>query len=450
MIARLVPEKGFAEAPAECRTVADSMRWAEDALLRVSSHLGHATVAGMLSERHIRFSGAFEGISAAGTASAIVAAAAARMVRSSSSTAIPLVLQPTWVIEVNKVAQDELAMLPEPPHCIFGDIGQFCPPKLRRAFGYDGGDEQPAHVLRTLIPNCTPLLRGHCVRHGRTCSLFRTELHTCGSHCTAHSSFGQRQGFGDASRVKFFYIWIALIRTLRIPVVLHENVEAFGLDEMSVLLSDMYFLARMVENSSELGWAIERKRQCILAVLRCWSVRVIMHESCRQGPPVSFTEAESAALVAKGLRDYQGELSGLFRRACLYSYHSYLVATPEEISEEVAWLQSRRSVHERAQARAMGLDKFENDPPGTALRDNYSIAERERYAGYDKFFPKALLDSSVRRATRETEVPSTPGHPLVLALTRGRRHLGIRRLIVCSGVVVPGPPWALRLFVLLG
>ena len=61
-----------------------------------------------------------------------------------------------------------------------------------------------------------------------------------------------RQGF-DGYTAKLFYVWCAIIRTVKPYVCFHENVPSFGDQEIRELLGSMYIVVRIQTCPSELG-----------------------------------------------------------------------------------------------------------------------------------------------------------------------------------------------------
>ena len=216
-------------------------------------------MVGALGSRRLTSSGAFDGIGAANLAEGIIEQAARRHQVNSASgdTNAAVTFASAWAIEWDSKAQDELLLLPEglrPSH-LFGDIGGFVPEPLQEAF-QSATDAADMRQLSTSIPCCKPVLEGFCRIHGQRCRLHATDIHVAGSPCIAHSSFGLQKGMEDR-RAKYFLIWCALMRTLGMPVIIHENVERFGVAPLETHLGDMYHIGRIVADAHTMGWSAE-------------------------------------------------------------------------------------------------------------------------------------------------------------------------------------------------
>ena len=109
------------------------------------------------------------------------------------------------------------------------------------------------------------------MRNGAWCKLPYSDLHRAGSPCVEFSSMGK--GLRVAGRTaKVFYVWIAMCRTLKFKILLHENVDRIGDAELKELLGDLYIIIRIVVDSPEQGWPTRRKRQICVLILREWIV----------------------------------------------------------------------------------------------------------------------------------------------------------------------------------
>eukprot|EP00959_Pyramimonas_sp_CCMP1952_P417388 8744838-Pyramimonas_sp.AAC.1 len=76
--------------------------------------------------------------------------------------------------------------------------------------------------------------------------------------------------------MKYFWLWIAMTRSLKHVVVFHENVPAFGQDLLEEGLGDMYFLIRTCDNAADLGWASRRVRQIVVLILKQFATPVLL------------------------------------------------------------------------------------------------------------------------------------------------------------------------------
>ena len=67
---------------------------------------------------------------------------------------------------------------------------------------------------------------------------------------------------------KYFFLWCALRRALRDTIIIHENVQQFGIDLLQQEIGEYYYLSRYVHNAADLGWASVRIRQMTICILK--------------------------------------------------------------------------------------------------------------------------------------------------------------------------------------
>ena len=133
--------EGTTEADRVCTTPEESFAWCRHAFEKIINNgIPVDTLKKMFMGRSLTMSGAFEGVSAATTADDIIAGTARQLFFPDNGhpTVHPLkeslVMAPMFAIEINSHARAELMKLPNPPTCIFGDIGQFVPDHLQERF----------------------------------------------------------------------------------------------------------------------------------------------------------------------------------------------------------------------------------------------------------------------------------------------------------------------------
>ena len=134
-----------------------------------------------------------------------------------------------------------------------------------------------------------------------------------------------------------FWVWIAMMRTLLIKVIIHENVTEFGDGEIKMLLGDFYVVLRLELSPVQFGWPSQRDRQLVVCILKAWIFDVLP----------GYTE--SAHLI-EGLDIGKTLQEMFFRRVGVnFTWESYLVAEPFEIALEAEWARRRPGVRERWQ-----------------------------------------------------------------------------------------------------
>jgi len=248
--------------------------WCRIAFQRVlqSAGLSSLELLHLISDRTITTSSSFSGIATEITAGQCIEAAAAAHIASVLDSGVaplpaPIKYKCLHCIEKASVCQEELLHNTHGPDCLFGDIMTFCPPALQAQV--DATVELDGGLLKQLA-FAEPRLAGWCLKHGRVCPLLRADQHTAGTPCTDYSNWGLRKK-GQGPTATLFAVWIALRRSLREPVLLHENVPTFGSKALLELLGDLYIVLPVSPVCpSTMGWPIRRPRQIRLLVLKTW------------------------------------------------------------------------------------------------------------------------------------------------------------------------------------
>ena len=93
-------------------------------------------------------------------------------------------------------------------------------------------------------------------------------------------------------------------------VIYHENVERFGLSELTAIFGHLYLICRVVLAPDKEGWAIRRGRQFVIMMLRTWAL------------PQLGSDADVCWIA--DLHKFT------FSRNCSYHHRSYFVSNEEE------------------------------------------------------------------------------------------------------------------------
>ena len=160
-----------------------------------------------------------------------------------------ITMTPVWSLERNAACRAELLNLGRLHHgsrpCVFGDVlDVIVDPIWRRRLGCDRGipELSPAELLRKRLPRTPVSTECKCFAHrGVTHRLVPTDVHVAGTTCTDHSLLGTLNR-GDGKNVKFYFVWVAIMRELRPPVIVHENVVGFGFSGLQADLGDLYVI----------------------------------------------------------------------------------------------------------------------------------------------------------------------------------------------------------------
>ena len=212
---------------------------------------------------------------------------------------------------------------------LFGDIISFLPKKLQkrvRPVLAEGGAD---FELRQAIISCAVSRVAWCVRCGKECSLSRTSQHIAGSPCTDHSDLGNKKLFAGKT-APVFWTWCALMRSLLIPILCHENVEGFDNSELKSILGDLYWIVRLHVCPRETGWASNRKRVWDVMILKA-----LLDPHLRSVP----TPMESMETFVKTI----------FGRIATYDWSAYLL---DEDSDAYDWQLDRKWAANRKDVRA--------------------------------------------------------------------------------------------------
>lgn len=276
-----------------------------------------------------------------------------------------------WAIEWDKSCTTEL-QIGFPGMCVFSNILEFAPPRLHAAVGLGSSTSWPPAKLRKVLPTCEVRSTAYCTTHKKMCVATSCHKHVAGSPCTDASSFGDGLQF-EGKQAKFFYIWIAMRRKLREPLVIHENVPQFGDAELRSLLGDLYCICRITTCPTKLGWCSRRPRQFCILILKAWVYQTLA--------PLEVHRSPQAVHAHLQLEDCF--LSG-FVRKCGFQFQEYMIGDPEQIEHDCRWAASRKSVVER-HSDAKNNISFSRDRKDGFLAA-LSLPERKRVCIFTRMF----------------------------------------------------------------
>ena len=174
-----------------------------------------------------------------------------------------------------------------------------------------------------------------CLKCRKTCKLTQTHMHRAGSPCVHHSTLGDRQK-NEGKHHFLFWIWVALMRILKVKIIVHENVRGFGDVALRALLGDLYVVILLLSDPVTLGWPIQRNRQFVVMILKVWVFEVL------PDVPQTTQDIENAL-------DLRTTISNMFARdiAPGFTWEAFLHADADEIMAERAWARQRPGVRAR-------------------------------------------------------------------------------------------------------
>ena len=255
---------------------------------------------------------------------------------------------------------------------MFGDVlDVIVDPIWRRRLGCDRGIPvlSPAELLRLRLPRTPVSTECKCFAHrGVTHRLVPTDVHVAGTTCTDHSLLGTLNR-DDGKNAKCDFVWVAIMRELRPPVIVHENVVGFGFSGLQADLGDLYVICPSRFCASDFGFPIRRPRQMCVLVLRDWVVAGLR----AAGHSDKCSDSSLRRLV-----DLEATLRSCCVRTHALHWRHFLVATDADQEEERARNAARPSVVARMQLIAAGathttskggevVSLFPDDVPGGCL-----------------------------------------------------------------------------------
>ena len=302
--------------------------------------LSSSDLIALISDRRIDTSGAFYGVGAPEVADNIFHAVASQYISEhllDNSEDVPSAIrfESQWAIEKDGRCQMEILRDPHGPAHLFGDITDFLPAVWRRRCGLDGSPGWTNDRLEQSLPYAKLKLTAWCFKCRQYCRLTETHMHRAGSPCVHHSTLGDRQ-MGQGNHQFLFWIWVALMRMLRIKLIVHENVRGFGDVSLRALLGDLYVVIHLLSEPMSLGWPIQRNRQFVVMILKVWVFDVL------PDVPQTTQDIENAL-------NLRTTISNVFGRdiAPGFTWEAFLNADASEIMAERAWARQRPSVRAR-------------------------------------------------------------------------------------------------------
>ena len=314
-------------------------RWCSHGLGRLHAVLPKETRAG-LGDRLLSTSICFSGIGTPEIGDEVVSHTVGDWMNSIGADGQPIKRVPLFAFERTRACQEELLMLEGCARIVFTEVPEMlADSEIRKSCGLDGGTELSPEELRKTVPYARIKKKLWCVRKGAWCKLPYSDLHRAGSPCVEFSSMGKGLRFAGRT-AKVFYVWIAMCRTLKFKIILHENVDRMGDAELKELVGDLYIIIRIVVDPPEQGWPTHRKQQICVLILREW---IVVYAR-------GLTDNE---IVTKP--DIDQTYHCLFRRVCNITWHDYMVASTEEIREDVQWAMNRNKVRDKEPTSAQNV-----------------------------------------------------------------------------------------------
>jgi len=340
-MATLRPSPAGADPLPAVHSTDTAMAWAVHGMNRIiQKHISSPEkLMAVLTNRHLTTSGSFSGVASPEIADDMLVASAQTFLASQGmlaaevqSTAISF--EHMWAIEWDSKCAAELRAQ-YPNMCVFSNILDFTPARLRHCVGLDGGKELPAQVIKPLLTHCTPKRSAWCQTHSGYCCIRVCHKHVAGSPCTDASSYGDGLMF-NGSQSKYFYLWCAMRRQLREPLVVHENVPRFGIAELDDVLGDLYIIIRIPLCPTQLGWRGRRPRQFCVMILKAWVYSASAGTNIPPPPRTSSMVVEHLAL--------EECIRHIFFRTARFDYVEYMNAGEAAVVADRAWAASRKSV----------------------------------------------------------------------------------------------------------
>jgi site-specific DNA-cytosine methylase len=335
-----------------------------------------AEVVNRLSDRYLSSSGCFYGVGATEVGHGMITAAAQNFLETyapDKPLLRPIQFTLDWAIEKNLTCRQEALANPNGPKHLFKDIDDFIPAEHRRSCGLDGGNKKSNDVLRQTLPYINMRRRAWCFRCKHICQIAPTHIHQASAPCVYHSSLGN-QDRNDGDGMRYHWLWIALMRTLRIAVIWTENVKQFGDVDFEEFLGDIYYVTRTITNPLKFGFPHRRERQIVLLILKA-----ILN------PMLTAGGIECTPVAVFEMLNLEESVQVLFERtrAESFTWRSFLGAAADnmELARERRWASSRGTVVARHANPAD--DTYSDDTPGSILAC-LRPAERQEYEAYQR------------------------------------------------------------------
>ena len=302
--------------------------------------MSNSDLIALISDRRIDTSGAFYGVGAPEVADNIFHAVASEYINehwngTPEDRPSAIRFNSQWAIEKDGRCQLGILRDPHGPEHVFGDITDFLPAIWRRRCGLDGSRGWTNERLEQSLPYAKLNLSAWCCKCHQNCRLTQTHMHRAGSPCVHHITLGDRQ-LGQGKHHFLFWAWVALMRMLRIKIIVHENMRGFGDVSLRALLGDIYVVIHILSDPVSLGWPIQRHRQFVVMILKVWVFEVL--------PDVPRTTQDIETVL-----DLRTTISNVFTRdiARGFTWEAFLNADATDIMAERAWARQRPGVRAR-------------------------------------------------------------------------------------------------------
>ena len=334
------------EPQAQVTDITGAFQWLHTALDKLlhCSLISASELMAIFARRLVTCSSAFSGIGTPETSHNVIvkslpAYCSARGIEPPSNM---LAMSSQYAVEWDRACIAELLVHPAGPQHIFGNILNFCEPRVVMSCGLaSAGMCKPNHVLRQTMPFARCQRKAFCWRHRAQCEAASCELHEAGSPCTDYSSMGAGLR-SEGPCAKLFYQWVSQRRELRDRLVLHENVPRFGVDELREQLGDLYYMERSLVSPKELGWASARPRQITVLILKQWLDEILASTGV---PPQVGVHASNRPMSGQDMvKRFVHFVRALFSRACNITLDAYLneAEVTLDLVKELNWSCNRR------------------------------------------------------------------------------------------------------------
>ena len=203
---------------------------------------------------------AFSGVDAPGASLLCLGLGVCEVLQIQCDDALPQA-EHTYAIEFYSRSQEELAIHPHKPSCIFSDMLSFLEPELPARLPALAEKGVLQEVLVPLIKSGKAVRAdAPCLVHGRRCRAKISDIHCAGTPCTDYSPKGLREAEGGKTYAAFL-TWAGQRLLAQESVIIQENVQQFPLEQLQLVLGQLYFIESIVLSPRSLGWPVERKRR---------------------------------------------------------------------------------------------------------------------------------------------------------------------------------------------
>ena len=232
----------------------------------------------------------------------------------------------TFAIEFYSKSQEELALHPHKPSCIFSNMLDFLEPELRARL--------PALAERGVLQEVlTPLIKSGkavrpdapCLVHGRRCKATNSDIHCAGTPCTEYSPKGLREAEGGKTYAAFL-TWAGQRLEAQEEVIIQENVQQFPVEQLQAVLGQLYFIESVVLSPRMVGWPVERKRR--------WSVLRHRYKTKAFKSPLSYFASMFRLPTCWGAWTEDAQAS-------VPAWDTFFAASRAELEQELQWAVNR-------------------------------------------------------------------------------------------------------------